>query len=198
MKKIILFFLLATGFIKMSYAHNPLSAMYYLEVKDDFSILNISLSQVGLNEAISKYYKDDNELSEAEYKELIVKYVRANFNLNINDSNINLLDGGVKLGNHQTDLKFITSKVPSNLETLNIKIDAFKENEHHQTIFSMSYHQKTSKVILNEANSYTSHLEFVDNKMVEASQEFKMVYLCFFFIIPAAMVVRKVFPSHKL
>ena len=195
MKKVLFFLLLALGSIKISYAHNPLSAMYYLEVKDDFTILNISLSQAGLSEAMLKYYKSNSKLSEDEYKELIVKYVKANFNLNINDSSINLLDGGVKLGNHQTELKFITSKIPSNLEKLNIEVNAFKENEHHQTIFSISYHQKTSKVILNEANNYASHLKVVDDKMVKSAQEFNIF---FFLITPVAIVARKVFSTHQL
>tara|TARA_R110002167_G_scaffold351374_1_gene563910 strand:+ start:777 stop:983 length:207 start_codon:yes stop_codon:yes gene_type:complete len=61
----------------MAEAHNPLSAMYYLEVKGDFGILNISLSQAGLDQALIASFpnKDIPKISNEEYKKLAVAYV---------------------------------------------------------------------------------------------------------------------------
>ena len=195
MKKIVFFCLLSIFTFKMSFAHNPLSAMYYLEVEDGFGIMNLSLSQAGLQEAIFQNYTDDDikKISNIDYKKLIVKYVKTNLELMINGDHIKLLEGGVKLGNHQTDLKFITSKLPSIFNSLTIKIDAFKENEHHQTVFSLAFNDKTSKVILNEKNHYSTSVKFMDNKMVVNSSPFRMSYLWFITVIPIGIFAKKCF-----
>ncbi len=199
MKKIVILCLFFICTFTISFAHNPLSAMYYLEVKEDFGIMNLSLSQAGSHEAIFKNYSDEaiSEMSDLEYKKLIVQYVKDNFHLTINGNEVELLDGGVKLGNHQTDLKFVTSELPSTFNTLDVRIDAFKENEHHQTVFSLAFNDKTSKVILNKTNNYTTYVNFVDNEMIANSSQFQMGYLWFILVIPIAFVARKVFPTEK-
>lgn len=183
----------------MSFAHNPLSAMYYLEVEGDFGILNLSLTQSGLHNAIFKNFSDKeiSEMSDLEYKKHIVDYIKANFYLSINDTEIILLGGGVKLGNHQTDLKFITSKLPSNFSTLDINIEAFKENEHHQTVFSLALKDKTSKVILNESNNYTTSMNFENNGMISNASQFNKGYLWVAVFIIIGIVIRKLLPSFK-
>ena len=183
----------------MSFAHNPLSAMYYLEVEDDFGILNLSLTQSGLHNAIFKNFSDKeiSEMSDLEYKKHIVDYIKANFYLAINNNEIKLLDGGVKLGNHQTDLKFITSKLPAEFNDLDVNIEAFKENEHHQTVFSLALKGKTSKVILNESNNYMTSMNFENNRMISNASQFNKGYLWIAIFIIIGIVIRKLLPSFK-
>lgn len=200
MKKLSIFCLLGLLCIQSALAHNPLSAMYYLEVKDNLGILNISLSQAGFQEALNKHYPDTefDRLSEAEYKQLAVAYVKDNFYLRVNGNRIDLLNGGLKLGSHQTNLKFITSALPKDFSTLDITISAFKENEHHQTILSWSLHGETDKVILTENNDYSASIRFEDNKMVADKGKFKTDYLWFIAIVPIVLVGRKLLPLRKL
>ena len=195
MKKIVFFCLLVLFSFKISFAHNPLSAMYYLEVENGFGILNLSLTQSGLHNAIFKSFSDKeiSEMSDLEYKKQIVDYIKANFYLIINDNEIKLLEGGMKLGNHQTDLKFITSKLPSKFNTLDIKIDAFKENEHHQTVFSLVLKDKTSKVILSESNNYETSMSFENNRMISNAGQFNKGYFLIAAIILIPIIVRNVF-----
>lgn len=194
MKKVLMFCMLSLFGIKMVQAHNPLSAMYYFEVKDNLGILNISISQAGFQEALTKHYPetDFDGLTEAEYKQLAVEYVKDNFYLRINGNRIDLLNGGLKLGNHQTDLKFITSELPKEFDTLNITISAFRENEHHQTIFSLSFDGETDKVILTENNDYSASVAFKDNKMIADNGKFNGHYLWFIAVIPLIWIGRKV------
>lgn len=193
MKKAGLLLLVLIVSIQTMYAHNPLSAMYYLEVKEDISILNISLSQTGLNEALKKHFSkiEIEQLSSITYKQLAVKYLKENFYLNINGTKMELLEGGIKLGNHQSDVKFIIDGLPKTFKSLNAEIKAFKENDHHQTIFSLLLNGNTSKVILNQNNNYTASVTFKDNVMLTNANTFNKNYLWFIGIIPIFLFGRK-------
>jgi len=199
MKKTFIFCLLTMLTIKMAYAHNPLSATYYLEVNQELGILNVSVSQAGFQEALNKHYPEVEfiNLSAIEYKKLAVDYIKGNFNLTVNGNQVQLLNGGLKLGDHQTDLKFITSDLPDEFSTLAITIDAFKENEHHQTVFSLSLHGVSDKVILSEKNNYGTSIEFKDHKIMDKKEGFNTNYLWFFTAIPVIMVGKKLFSSQK-
>ena len=198
MKRIGFLLLILLVSVKTMTAHNPLSAMYYLEVKEDISILNINLSQNGLNEALKKHYSkiELEELSSLEYKQLAINYLKENFHLTINNIDIDLLEGGFKLGNHQTDVKFITSKLPNELKILNIKIKAFVENKNHQTIFSMLLNGSTSKIILRKNNNYSASVTFKDDLMI-INKKFNKTYLWCFVLIPIFLIAKKLVAKTK-
>jgi hypothetical protein len=166
MNKLLLgcFFLICPIFL---FAHNPLSSKYYLEHNEKGSFLSVYLSQTGANQALIKKYGQETiqQKSTLEYKELLVDYIKANFNLSINNEKIALLDGGIKLGNHQTDLKFILSSFPKKIESIKINILAFQENEKHQTIFSYNLYGLVDKAILSDKNDYSAHISL--NKQEE-------------------------------
>ncbi|MDO6596710.1 hypothetical protein Q4512_07270 [Oceanihabitans sp. 2_MG-2023] len=193
MKKYRIFIFVFFATLHSVFAHNPLSAMYYLEVNEGVSVLNISLSQSGLNEALKKHYSniDLETLSSIEYKQLAIKYLKENFNLNINNKSVALLDGGIKLGNHQTDVKFILSQLPKNFESLDVEIKAFVQNKHHQTVFSLVLNENTSKVILNEINNYKTTVVFKNNIMVKGEKVFNKNYLWPFLMIPIFLIWKK-------
>ena len=137
-------------------AHNPLSAKYYLEHSPKGTFINIYLSQDGVNQAMIQKYgapmlQQQNPLA---FKQLIVDYIKTNFELTANGQTVALREGGIKLGNHQTDLKFILTPLPPNVQELNIHVPAFQENAQHQTIFSYNINNHINKVILNEQNNY--------------------------------------------
>lgn len=191
-KKTIILLILLAVFTSVR-AHNPLSAMYYLEVKEDINILNISLSQNGLNEALKKHFSNLNleTLSAADYKQKAIGYIKDNFSLIVNGVTIKLLEGGIKLGNHETDLKFIIDLFPKHINTLDVHIDAFKENNQHQSVFSILIDNKTSRVILNKENNYKVALEFSDNKAILKKEKINKSYLFVLFLIPVVIVTNK-------
>lgn len=138
------------------FAHNPLSAKYYLEHGPKGTFINIYLSQDGVNQAMIQKYGEAvlQQQNPLEFKQLIVDYIKDNFELAVNGQAIALLEGGIKLGNHQTDLKFILTPFDTNVQELQINIPAFRENAQHQTIFSYNINNHINKVILSEANNY--------------------------------------------
>lgn len=193
MKRISGLLLILIVSIQTLHAHNPLSAMYYLEVKEELSIININLSQSGLDAALKKHYHNAelDTLANIEYKQLAVSYLKKNFHLEVNGQRIELLEGGIKLGSHQTDAKFITSELPKAFKNLNVKIKAFVENEQHQTVFSLLLNGNTSKVILNKNNNYSASVIFKGDVMVNNSKAFNKNYLWCFVLIPIFLFGKK-------
>ena len=193
MKKIVILLLILIVSIQTMHAHNPLSAMYYLEVKEQFGILNINLSQNGLHEVLKKNYPNTNlnELFDIEYKELTINYLKENFQLHINGNEISLLEGGIKVGSHQTDVKFIITELPKSFVKLNITIKAFVENDHHQSVFSLLLKGNTSKVILNQKNNYSASAVFKDHVMIVNSKSFNKNYLWCLVLIPIFLFGKK-------
>ncbi|WCO00650.1 hypothetical protein [Psychroserpens ponticola] len=192
MKRIVFLLLILIVSIQTVHGHNPLSAMYYLEVKDGINILNINLSQDGLNAALRKHFPKIKfeKISKTEFKQLTVSYLKNNFHLDINGSTIDLLEGGIKLGSHQTDAKFMVSSLPETFKKLNVSIKAFAENEQHQTVFSLLLNGKTSKVILNKNNDYTASVNFKNSLMVVSSKTFNKNYLWCFVLVPIFLFVK--------
>lgn len=142
----------------LSFGHNPLSARYHLEAGEHASLLTVNLSQEGVNYALlAKYSKAEiAELSQNAWEEIIVDYIKRNFHLSIDGKEITLKKGGIKLGSHQTDLKFVLPPLSSEIRKIDIDIPAFKENDQHQTIFSYGIYQKLGHEILRDENQYRS------------------------------------------
>lgn len=146
--------------------HNPLSARYYLETGDNASILSINLSQQGVNQILSKQYSKEvlQNMDQKRYKEVIVDYIKKHFYLTVNKERIQLKEGGIRLGSHQTDLKFVLPPLAEEMEELDIHIPAFKENKQHQTIFAYDISGKVDKVILSINNDYQATVSLTEQQ----------------------------------
>lgn len=142
----------------LSFGHNPLSARYHFEAGENTSLLTINLSQDGVNHLLSKIVSPEKlkTITSVELKELIVDYIKSNFNLSIDKEQIELKKGGIKLGSHQTDLKFVLPPFSKEAQKIDIHIPAFKENGNHQTIFSYTIKGKSDHLILRSSNDFQS------------------------------------------
>ncbi|MBU2996081.1 hypothetical protein KO500_06535 [Cellulophaga baltica] len=147
-------------------AHNPLSAVYRLDPQNDGGILKIYLTQAGVNKALKDIHGVDyiKTLSEKEFKELIVNYIKENISITINDDKIRLEKGGIRYGDHETDLTFITSTLPEIIKNIDLKITSFKDNEYHQTVFYLRKKDGSSeKFILNSDNNFEAIVDYEEN-----------------------------------
>ena len=151
--------------------HNPLTAKFELDVLKEGALLNISTSQTGLHQALIKYYPkiDFSTISVRDYKKLTVAYLKKHLFLTTGDTILKIGKGGIKLGSHQTDLKFLIENYPKNVENLEVKIDAFRENENHHSVFWWNKISGRSKVVLSEKNDFQSAFQGVEQVMLNAS-----------------------------
>ncbi len=143
-------------------AHNPLSARYHFEAGSLVSSLTINLSQAGVDQALLQTHTrpELEALSRGQFEELIVAYIKDNFSLYINGQPVTLGQGGVKLGDHQTDLKFVLPAFGEPIGKLDVDIPAFRGNDHHQTIFSYLVDGEAGHVILREDNGFRAAVAF--------------------------------------
>ena len=158
-----LIFIISPNF---SFGHNPLSARYDLQTSENGSLLTINLSQDGVNKIFLDEYGEEKfaEMTPKVFKELIVAYIKNNFDLSINNEKINLGKGGIKLGSHQTDLKFVLPPVSGEIKEFTVAIPAFQENENHQNIFTYNLNNESNHVILNNYNDYESTVTLIESE----------------------------------
>lgn len=144
------------------FSHNSLSAIYSIEGISNGNVLNINLTQSAVNKALRDIYGVEflEKTGEKKLKELIVNYIKENFNLKINNSTVELTKGGIRYGSHQTDLTFITSKIPKKINTIELEITAFKNNEGHHNMFFYNRDGLSEKVILSSKNNFKSTKNF--------------------------------------
>ena len=108
MKKLI--FIIALVFISINAsAHNPNTASVVISPINGVWVAQFTISQEGANYALNSYYsdKDLNSIEVAKYKELYIDYLRKKISLIVDDTKISLSSSGIKLGNHQTDIKLL-------------------------------------------------------------------------------------------
>ena len=142
-------------------AHNPLTAKVELNTSmAGGGLLNIYLSQTGLHEALLKYSKetDFDNISPTAYKRLAVQYIKSHIDITADNIPLVIGEGGIKLGNHQTDLRFSIDRVPQNIQLLDAKIDIGKENGNHHTVFWWKQKEGSRKVVLSTRNQFQSEL----------------------------------------
>ncbi|AGC75890.1 hypothetical protein LX97_00573 [Nonlabens dokdonensis] len=137
-------------------AHNPLSARYTLVSDKNACVLEISLSQDGINQALINTYGKDfmTNMDSKAFKELIVNYIKEHFDLRIDNRKLELSEGGIRLGGHQTDLKFVLDPIKDNIKIIEVAIPAFKENGEHQSIFSYTINSLHDRAIISSRNDY--------------------------------------------
>lgn len=148
-----------------TFGHNPLSAHYRLINDGRVSMLTINLSQSGINNLLFKSFGEEeaNKLSRQGLSELIVWYVKQNSKIYVDEKLISLGEGGVKIGSHQTDLKFVLSPLSIDARNIRVVITAFRDNGRHQTIFSYAFPNVTGKVILSQKNNYSAIIDLRNN-----------------------------------
>ena len=161
MRILILLLFLVTCLSTEAEAHNPLTARFELNATaPELTLLHVYVSQTGLHQALLKHYPDTNftTISTPAYKQLAVAYVKEHVSLRTNETDLTLGEGGIKLGSHQTDFKFLVTRYPAQVEALRVRIDAFGENDHHQSVFRWKRGAESSKVVLSAENEYTGML----------------------------------------
>ena len=141
----IVIFLVYQSFL---FAHNPQQASLKLFVNHDTSFLEINSSQYGIEQALVKKYPELNldSIPSKEFKELLIKYVKETIVLSVNDQQLRIGKGVIKLGSHQTDLKFKMNGFPKNPKSMMVDAHCFKENTEQNNFFSINYKGQIQRV----------------------------------------------------
>lgn len=149
------------------HAHNALLARFDLELVGNKGLLHAQLTQAGVDAAMMKF--TDNKIhvnyEDKAYKELIVRYIKEHILIVADGKKLTIGEGGLRLGNHQSDLKFIVDNVPDDIKSLVVRNTAFEENEHHQSIVNISYNGQKVRLILQDANDFERCVLVEENQL---------------------------------
>ncbi len=181
MKKLLFIIALALTSISVS-AHNPNTASVVISPINGVWIAQFTISQEGANYALNSYYADKDLTSiEAEkYKELYISYLKKKISLIVDDTKISFSSAGIKLGNHQTDIKLLLPDFPENYRKVELSLPMFEENEQQHTVVRFLENEKSIRKVLNQANEFKMNFENINTefKSVNANKlEFnKIIY----------------------
>ncbi|MEO9805217.1 MAG: hypothetical protein ABJF04_18310 [Reichenbachiella sp.] len=168
----ILLFIGATAFSAV--AHNAKIATFTLRDTGAGWMIEMNFAQAGVDAAmIEEHGKQNLEgLSQRVYQDLVVDYVKSNFNLIVDGKRINLETGGIMMGSHQTDLKFVLPNLPLQPTKAFVYIPMFGTTYNQTNLFRIYRGGKNiTKFFLSEDNDFKVDLTFTPDGVLAVEKE---------------------------
>ena len=149
-------------------AHNPLQSSLKLSIYEQSGILEVNLAQYGVEQALVKKYPDLNLKSTTpkDFKELLINYLKENILISVNGQQLKIGKGAIKLGNHQTDLKFQLDNIPEDPKCMDVDIHCFQENEKQQNFFKIAYKGLNVREKLTKENDFKAKFTITESEIL--------------------------------
>ncbi|ANQ47476.1 hypothetical protein MY04_0093 [Flammeovirga sp. MY04] len=168
-KKLILLLLCAWG---TTHAHNPKIATYNLRDTGIGWYLEMSFARSTLDKQMIQLHGEDlvKNSTKAEYQKLIVNYLMDHIFIEADGTDLAFGQGGIRLGDHQTDLKYIIKSL-SDPQHLNVKINTFEEERNHTNLFRIYKGDvQIGKYFLSEENQFSTQFMIENDKIISINQ----------------------------
>lgn len=171
------------------HAHNPHTTSVVISPVNGVYSMHYVISQEGANYALAENYsgQDLKSLSSDEYKEKYIDYIKEHVQLNIDGKLIPLGSGGIKLGNHQTDVRFLLPDYPADYKTVEMTLDLFRQNENQNTVVRFIEGDKSFRKVLNAKNGFIVQFENTKEGFVGIQDKEKMSF--WYYLIPLLAIV---------
>ncbi len=144
-------------------AHNAKIATYTLRDTGMGWFIEMNFAQAAIDAQMLKLFDKQTleSMSHEDYKSAFIKYLNENFILRVDGEKVNLVNGGILLGSHQTDVKYILPEIPSQPHDISIYLPMF-EDIYNQTNLFRIYRggEKLTKFFLSADNDFSAHMEF--------------------------------------
>ncbi len=149
------------------FAHNSNISSLRLNIQGNGAILEFSLSQYGIEQALIKKYPDLNlkTIESDDFKEILIKYIKENVILYVNGTLLEIGTGVIRLQSHQSDLKFKVTNLPKDPKYIDIDAHCFQENKNQKIFFRLIYNGLTARVELSEVNNFKSRFNINENQI---------------------------------
>ena len=149
------------------FAHNTQQSSFKLFLSGDDSFIEIVLSQYGIEQALIKKYPDLNLklINPNDFKELLIQHLKQNILISENGKPLKIGSGLIKMGSHQTDVKFKVDNIKGSPELLDIKAPCFQENEKQNNIFTVEYNGLSARAKLNKENMFQAKYIFNESSI---------------------------------
>lgn len=139
-------------------AHNPQIVTYTIRNQYNVWFIEASFPQVSVQNALNNKYGEDmvSNYDQTTYRNKVVEIFRGAIQLKANNRQLILGNAAIKLGSHQTDVKFIIENFPGLSEEFNLiaEIESLPFNESQQNVVRVMAQNKMERQILSKANGY--------------------------------------------
>lgn len=181
---VLIVFLLSS---QMGICHNSKISTYTLVNTGKGWYVEMAFAQSTIDAVMQEQFGYELEgMSRDEYKANVIDYIKRHFELVANGEIISLGEGGILLGNHQTDMKFVLPGMPINLVSLDAQLSAFENSHNHTNILRVYENEKRlGRFFLSSDNDFSLYA-FTDGNVLVESAKSKNTFL---FIINMVILV---------
>lgn len=155
MKYLFLIILMSLGM--NSYAHDHNLATFTIENLEGRWVLKIDFTTTAIYSALNEKYDGNLEdLTEKEFKEMVVKYFQETIHLSMdNKMAVEIGGGGIKLGSHSSQLVFLLPNFSDDWNLLKCNITCFEDNDKQTNLIRIKkVRGKTFKEFLRPENQF--------------------------------------------
>lgn len=153
-------------------AHNAKIATFTLRDTGSGWFIEMNFAQAGVDAAMIHEYgeKKLNQIDRDLYKELFLNYIREHFSLMVDAEKIAFTDGGIKLGSHQTDVKFILPSI-DHPQLIEVDLPMFHQAYNQTNIFRIYRGgAQLTKFFLSEDNDFYVRIEKIDGQFIQSGR----------------------------
>jgi hypothetical protein len=202
MKRLKIFFIILLVFFSSRLeGHNPeLSSIVLVDKGDNEWVLQIQAALTGFEYAITEKYGEGSFDSPEEFMELVIDHLTENVSIKMNDEDVILKNGSVKLG-HETAVAFNLESVPNNIEKIEVINTSFASIYRNKSaLFVLKEGIAKSQFPLEKSNNHSVKIKLQENSFVldnekEAIQESNSMFI---YLLLALIGLSMVFLIVKL
>ncbi|WP_339756313.1 hypothetical protein [Algoriphagus aquimarinus] len=148
-------------------AHQPdISSFTIIEAQPGIWMLQLNASMTAFQYEVRNAYGEDSYASPEEFNQLLLDYLKKQIVIQINDEEVTLEKGLVRLG-HATTVAFELSGVPEEIEEVFVRNYGFKNINKSQVIFSIIKEgMEKEQFLLNGENDFQLHLSLTEDQLL--------------------------------
>ena len=180
--------------------NNAKIATYTLRDTGEGWFIEMNFAQAAIDAEMQKIYSEEQltGIGEDEYKKMFLAYLHAHVVLRVDGEKIPFESGGILLGSHQTDVKYVLPQIPSQPQTMSVYLPMFEEVYKQTNLFRIYRGGgKFTKFFLSADTDFSVNIAFTDEGIVATdgpppSNRFAMISGGVMLLILALSVVRLV------
>ncbi|UZR98956.1 DUF6702 family protein [Chondrinema litorale] len=149
-------------------AHQPnISSFILIEKDPELWMLQLNASITAFEYEVKNEYGKDSYNSTEEFNQLLLKHLKEQITIKINDKNVPLKNGRVQLG-HSTTIVFDLAKANDGItEEIFVKNNSFQNIYNSQTIFSIIKEEfDRTRSVLNKKNDFQISVSLIDHQFI--------------------------------
>ena len=142
-------------------AHDPNIATFELYQRGDTWILTTSFVLERARESLATVYppQPGEEISSLELERRVVEYLRSSVDIWADGVGVPLGTGGIRPGEHQTNVRFILDVMPASPRQLKMNVRSFDDNPEQMQLVIVRWNGKRIQKFLSAENDFATVIQ---------------------------------------